>query len=99
MNLIQAWKNRNQILEGIANRIFTKEHVEEIAKERMEICNTCDDISRDSSGCFVPGTAPCCNHCGCCLELKTRSLSSDCPIGKWDSILTEEEEDKLNEII
>jgi hypothetical protein len=50
---------------------------------------------------MVPGTAPCCNKelggCGCCLALKTRSLSSECPKGHWKAELTQEEEDKLNE--
>jgi hypothetical protein len=50
---------------------------------------------------MVPGTAPCCNEkhggCGCSLEFKTRSLSSDCPLNKWKAILTQEEEDKLKE--
>lgn len=50
---------------------------------------------------MVGGTAPCCNEkkggCGCSLSLKTRALSSECPLGKWKAELTEEEEDKLNE--
>jgi len=27
-----------------------------------------------------------------------RSLSSDCPLNKWQAIVTQEEEDKLNEL-
>jgi len=46
----------------------------------------------------VKGTAPCCNECGCSLGFKTRSLSSDCPLGKWEAIVTEEEEDKLEKL-
>jgi hypothetical protein len=94
---IEIWKARNQILEGIKNRIFTKEHIEEIAKNRLVICNDCDFIGKSNIACIVPGTAPCCSKCGCCLELKTRSLSSDCPEGKWNAIMTEEEEDLLNQ--
>ncbi|HOK59568.1 MAG TPA: hypothetical protein PK432_01155 [Candidatus Dojkabacteria bacterium] len=94
MSLLKVWQARNQILEGILNRIFTKEHVEEIALERMSICKDCEHYGTE---CLMPGTAPCCAICGCCLELKTRSLSSNCPEHKWEAIMTEEEEDLLNE--
>lgn len=100
-NIIKIWKSKGQILEGITNSIFKKEDVEEIAQHRMQICNECDLLDVQGDGCMVPGTQPCCNEkkggCGCSLSLKTRALSSDCPLGKWDAILTEEEEDKLNE--
>ncbi|NCD07170.1 MAG: hypothetical protein EOL97_13730 [Spirochaetia bacterium] len=76
------------------NKLFTKDHVEEIANKRYEICKQCKHHGKE---CIVPGTGPCCALCGCCLELKTRSLSSDCPEGKWEAVLTEEEEDLLNE--
>jgi hypothetical protein len=46
----------------------------------------------------MKGTQPCCGDCGCSLTFKTRSLSSDCPQGKWDALITEEEEDKLDEL-
>jgi len=39
-----------------------------------------------------------CNECGCSLQFKTRSLSSECPLGKWQAIATEEEEDKLENL-
>jgi hypothetical protein len=101
MNLIKIWKSKGQILEGITNSIFKKEHVEEIAKNRMAICSTCQLYTEENSGCTVPGTTPCCDErqggCGCSLNLKTRSLSSECPLGKWVAELSEEEEDKLNQ--
>lgn len=96
-NVIRIWRSRNQILEGITNNVFRKDHVEEIAKERMEICSKCDSIDKTGKTCVVIGTAPCCGACGCSLKLKTRSLSSECDRGFWKAELTEEEEDKLNE--
>ena len=39
--LIGAFGNIPSILEGIKNRIFTKEDVEEIAKIRGNICEQC----------------------------------------------------------
>jgi hypothetical protein len=100
-NIIQIWKNKGQILEGITNSIFKKEDVEEVAEYRMQICRKCHLYDTQGVGCMVPGTQPCCNEkaggCGCSLEFKTRSLSSDCPLNKWKAMLSEEEEDKLKE--
>jgi len=83
------------------NNIFKKEDVEEIAKHRMQICNECALYDVYGVGCMVPGSQPCCSEnlggCGCSLTLKTRSLSSECPLKKWEAILSEEEENKLNE--
>ena len=96
-SIIQIWKHKGQILEGIKNNIFKKEDVEIIADARMEICTNCPLYENTSQGCTVPGTQPCCGECGCSLKLKTRSLSSDCPRGFWKAELTEEEEAKINQ--
>ena len=90
--LTDIWKNKAQILEGIKNTAFKNQYVEEVSKDRMDVCDTCPS---KGDQCAVPGTAPCCNECGCSLAFKTRSLSSDCPLKKWPAILTEEEEDGL----
>jgi hypothetical protein len=89
------WKNRKEILEGITNAVIRDETVEEIAALRYNICSECTSKGNE---CAVKGTAPCCNECGCSLSLKTRSLASDCPLGKWEAIATVEEEDKLEEL-
>lgn len=102
INIIQLWKNKGQIIEGIKNNIFRREDVEKIAEERLNICKNCD-LYTVSNGCMIPGTQPCCNKdlggCGCSLELKTRSLSSACPLEtpKWKAVLSEEEEDTLKQ--
>lgn len=98
-SLLKIWKNRSQILEGIKNNIFKKEDVEIIAAERLSICKTCPLFDLTGDGCEVPGTQPCCNKeggCGCSLAFKTRSLSSSCPLNRWEALLTEQEEDNLN---
>lgn len=101
-NIIKIWKAKGQILEGITNSIFKKEDVEEIAQQRMQICQMCSLYDVQGDGCMVPGTSPCCNEkmggCGCSLGIKTRSLSSSCPLDppKWEAVLSEEEEDTLN---
>jgi len=105
-NMIKIWKAKGQILEGVTNSIFKKEHVEQIAAERLQICSGCTLYTEQDSGCMVPGTGPCCNQekggCGCSLKFKTRSLSSFCPHPdgpKWEAELTQEEEDKLNQTL
>lgn len=103
MNIIRIWKNKGKILEGITNSIFKEEHVEQIAQERLKICEACKFYDRAGTGCMVPGTAPCCNQkiggCGCSLGFKTRSLSSACEQGFWNAELTEEEEAKLDSVL
>ena len=102
MDLKTIWKNKMQILEGVKNSIFKKDHIEFIASERMKICQACPLIDLKGNKCMVPGTAPCCGACGCKLAFKTRSLSSECAHPdkpKWESILTDEEQDKLYEEI
>ena len=89
------WENKTQILEGIKNSVIRDEFVEDVARMRFD---DCDECSIKGKKCAVKGTAPCCNECGCSLTFKTRSLSSECPLGKWQAIATEEEEDKLEQL-
>lgn len=100
-NIIRVWKNKGQILEGVTNSIFKKEDVEQIAQQRMQICEKCELLDVQGDGCMVGGTAPCCNEklggCGCSLTFKTRSLSSECPKGYWLAEVTQEEEDVINQ--
>lgn len=97
--LRQLWKNREQIAEGIQNSLFRQEHIELIAKQRLKICQDCDTIDYDGKGCLIPLTGPCCDlnkgGCGCSLQYKLRSLSSDCPKHHWSAVMSEEEENKL----
>lgn len=98
MSLKQIWTHRKQIFEGISNAIFKKDIVEKIAAERLLLCKSCPLIDLEGSKCMVPGTQPCCSACGCKLDFKTRSLSSECahPDGPiWPAIMEQDEEDKL----
>jgi hypothetical protein len=89
------WENRKQIVEGITNTIIRDETIEEISRLRYSICDECTSKGKN---CAVKGTSPCCNECGCSLTFKTRSLSSDCPLGKWEALTSVEEEDKLDSL-
>ena len=42
--LIGAFGNMPQILEGIKNKVFTKQDVEEVAAQRWRICDSCQYI-------------------------------------------------------
>lgn len=95
-NILSAWKNKKQILEGIRNKIFTNDTVEKIATERFEEhCMKCDHRDDSGKSCLVGGTAPCCDLCGCSLKLATRSLSYTCKAGNWPIYITEEESTDL----
>src|SRR3972149_9503097 len=94
--LFDIVQKRKQIFEGIMNSLFTSNEIEEIASMRMEICNTCSFLDTEGSKCTVPGTHPCCGHCGCKLKWKVRALSDSCPEAKWEAILSPDEESEVN---
>ena len=97
--LFDIFQKRKQIFEGIMNTMFTSKDVEEIAVKRMEVCNSCPHIDKEGSKCFLPGSQPCCGHCGCKLAFMTRSLSSACSDPenpRWEAILTPDEEAEVN---
>ena len=95
-DLMTAFKNADKITAGVLNSIFKKQEIEVIAAARFEICQKCEQLDTEGVNCLAPGTQPCCAECGCSLDFKTRSLSSECPLGKWSAWLTEEEENKLD---
>jgi hypothetical protein len=37
MSFIKFWKEKNKIFEGVKNSLFKQDHIEEIAKVRMDI--------------------------------------------------------------
>ena len=92
---LNALKNIDEIYDGIKNDLFKKEYVEKIAESRIKICKTCKEYDTKGSKCLVPGTQPCCTLCGCSMHWKSRSMSSECPAGKWEQLLTPLEEEKL----
>lgn len=88
---LEAWKNRKQIMEGIANNVFKKEHVEEVYTQRKSICDSCEFKDVEGTKCAIPGTQPCCRLCGCSLSIKLRSLNTSCPENRWTAVLSDEE--------
>jgi hypothetical protein len=85
--LIGAFGNLSQIAEGVKNKVFKKEHIENIADQRWSYCSTCPSLDVIGDDCAMKGTQPCCKDCGCSLGFKLRSLSTSCPQGKWDKVV------------
>jgi hypothetical protein len=105
-NLLRIWKSKNQILEGIVNKVFKQDHIEEIAKERLALCqsNVCGMYDADgSSERAVQKGQPACAGCGCNLDYKTRCMSCHChlqDIGEhplWVAVISPAEEQLLRE--
>jgi len=93
---LDAFKNVDKIAEGIKNNMFKKEHIEAIFTDRYQICAKCPLLDLEGTSCLAPGTQPCCSDCGCSLDFKLRSLSSECPKGNWPTVTSEETESLIN---
>lgn len=80
--------NFSQIYEGWKNNLFPaadmKDHIEEVSKERMAICEECPAISTKHNSAR-PDVH--CTNCGCTLAAKTKCLSCDCPLKKWTAVI------------
>lgn len=48
-----------------------------VSKERMAICRVCEHFNSFTNQC---------NQCGCFMVVKTKMLSSECPVGKWSKL-------------
>ena len=50
---------------------------EEVFKERLETCNSCEHLSGDK-----------CMKCGCTMSVKCKWGTASCPIDKWGAVNT-----------
>ncbi len=80
-----------EIAEGLANYLLRRQN--RISEMRMIICNACEHIStkHETSRPDVH-----CMKCNCTLATKTRSLDSECPIGKWSQIPRTDEKQEIH---
>ena len=53
-----AFGNLDKIAEGIKNKVFKKEHVEEIAKLRWMDCATCEHLDNEGEKCALKVSKP-----------------------------------------
>ena len=81
----EIWKHRKEILEGAINLAIRTEAVETIAQDRMVICHSCPKKEMQCKS--MPLIHNCCGECGCVLDVKTRSMKSSCPLGKWPAMI------------
>lgn len=71
MSIISSVKARFEHLAEEAKKFIAPE---ELQKERIEICNSCDLL-------FTPTRN--CKSCGCFVDIKTKILTVKCPENKW----------------
>lgn len=99
-NLIDTIKG---ITEGTINSIFVKEEIEKMAEERLAICRMCpfnSEVAKKNDHDIIRPDEHCLK-CGCNLHLKSRYPSAHCPLTppKWGSLATDEESEKLMELL
>lgn len=91
--------NLADIWEGWRNNLIPperlKKEIERVSRSRRYICNQCEHNSKYHST-WRPDIH--CVVCGCTLSAKTKCLSCDCPLPspRWTSVLSEEQEDEIN---
>lgn len=78
-----------EIANGITNMLFKKEEIEKHAAARKEICEGCEHISTKHETAR-PDVH--CTVCKCNIELKIRSMITECPMGKWGAVKHETDE-------
>lgn len=89
--------NFSQVYEGWKNNLFPakemRSYIKQVGNERMAICEGCEFISTKHTS-VRPDVH--CTNCGCTLAAKTKCLSCECPLKKWEAVVTsQEEEEKL----
>jgi hypothetical protein len=74
-----------EIANGWSNLLISSPKINELSKERMLICEGCDNYSENAkkNGYKTIRIDVHCTKCGCTLAAKTRSEDSRCPINKW----------------
>lgn len=89
--------NFSQIYEGWKNNLFPaddmKEHIRQVSKERMAICDLCEWCSENKPK-KPRRFDKHCTHCGCVLSAKTKCLSCACPVDKWQAEMTSREDEE-----
>lgn len=94
--------NIAQIIEGWRNKLIPpariKELIEEVSKERIDICNFCTFHSANRMNYKTIRPDAHCTICGCTLSAKTKCLSCNCPLTppKWEAVVSKEEEEEID---
>lgn len=83
------------LMEGVKNSVFINQEVEKVAAERIAICRACPLNSKNVKN--IGRLDEYCTDCGCNLHFKTRCLSCSCPKDKWVAILSDKEDEELQQ--
>ena len=89
LNLIpEAWKNKEQVIEGIANAVkmelgILPENVQEEVIRRRVICQACPNMSKNSSLATLR-KEDFCTLCSCPIKTKTASMDTTCGARSWN---------------
>lgn len=72
MSKWKEYKERNGVtILDVFNRTPAPE---DVAENRMSICNGCPELMSITHQC---------KKCGCFMALKTKMQAAKCPLGKW----------------
>lgn len=90
-----------KIYEGWRNKLLPPKHlkkaIKQVSQERMQICKDCTLNSKNKPNYHTLRIDEHCTECGCPLTALTKCLSCYCESGKWEAMLSVEEEDVINE--
>lgn len=77
-------------MKGLWNKLFKSRAVEKIAKGRLEICQSNRCGYYDPKGQYEKsvgnGGKESCGACGCLLQIKIRSLDSECGLSEIEQM-------------
>ena len=91
----------SQVYEGWRNKLVPPAHlkkeIELAVKDRMKICKDCENHSENAKkkGYATLRKDAHCTNCGCTLSAKTACLSCECPVNKWEAVLSQEQQTEI----
>lgn len=93
--------NLLQIYEGWRNNLFPPEKLKDViakvGEERLAICKECPEHSSNKKEYETYRMDEHCTNCGCTLSAKTKCLSCSCPLSKWKEVMTEKQEQEIQD--
>ena len=89
-----------QIYEGWKNHLLPekklKKIIQQTANYRLSVCNGCEHLSSNKKGYESYRPDVHCTDCGCTISAKTKCLSCECPLKKWEAMMTKEQEEEID---
>lgn len=76
---------------------YLVEQINTVSEYRIGICRECPYFSKNNPNASALRFDEHCTDCGCTLSAKTKCLSCSCPQEKWNSVMSSEEEQKIED--